>query len=83
MKKVFAALAFVAIAASPAMAQEVIESGLPTHLSNVSTFNATGMHAYASSPRGATHSVAQTGAAFDPDPNVRLQLQNQADINDR
>jgi hypothetical protein len=80
MKKIFAVLAFAAMAAAPAMAQEVIESGVPTHISGVSTFNANGFHAFAST-RGMNRGTAQSGMATDPDANVRLQLQN--DINDR
>src|SRR5690606_8887079 len=85
MKNTIAALILVAAAASPAMAGEAIESAVPTYLSAATAYSSEGYHAYASSPRVVTGSVVQHGAyAYtDPDVNVRLHLEKQADIIDR
>ena len=85
MKKTIAALILAAAVASPAMAQEFIESGLPTHVAPYSAFNSAGSQAYASTrPAASRHVVKQSSHSnVDPDANASLQQQNQNDIIDR
>ena len=67
------------------MAQEFIESGLPTQVAPYSTFNASGYHAYASSRSAAVrHERGQVShfVAY-PDASVYTQQQSQNDIIDR
>jgi hypothetical protein len=88
MKKMIAALVLAAAAASPVMAQEYVPSQLP-HPEAAYPATTSGFNAFASaSPRaravrqyGAVNNGAYVGT--DPDPNVRLQLQNEADSIDR
>jgi hypothetical protein len=88
MKKMIAALVLAAAVASPVMAQEYIPSSVPN---GEAAYPATsfGLNAFASAP-ARSRAVRQHGAignsmylGSDPDPNVRLQLQNEADSIDR
>ena len=84
MKTTIAALVLAAAVASPAMAQEFIESGLPTHIAApYSAFNTAGANAYASR-RPVRHQAQQTPHLnVFSDASVYLQQQNQNDIIDR
>ena len=88
MKKLIAALVLATAVASPVMAQEYVPSSIPN---SQAAYPATtsGMDAFASAPMHA-RSVRQRSSVAtdsfvgtDPDPNVRLQLQNEADSIDR
>jgi hypothetical protein len=90
MKKILAALAVVAAAATPAMAQtySAHAAAAPGYVTEDSA--GYGAYAYAPGAYGAGAVVApgvvyEFGryAGADPDPNVRQQLQNQSDIVDR
>jgi hypothetical protein len=84
MKKTIAALILATAIASPAMAQEVIESGLPTHLAaSYAPVNAPGSYAYASSQPAASHRAVQQRWYSNVDPNANVNSQNQNDIIDR
>lgn len=91
MKIVLAALAVAAIAATPAMAQTYrapVRAAAPGYMIQGDT--GYGAYAYVPGAYGpgsawGTGIVFEAGryAGADPDPNVRLQLQNQANITDR
>ena len=79
MKKMIAALVLVAAAASPALAQEYIDSGLPN--SGYTTFNTGGYGAYASTaPAQQTAKRHRAHVEMAPEMNVQS---NQSDIIDR
>jgi hypothetical protein len=86
MKTTIAALVLAAAVASPAMAQEFIESGLPTQVAAPYTaVNVSGSHAYASSPLFGSRYHVQQRSHWNVDSyaNVNSQSQNQNDIIDR
>ena len=78
MKKMIAAFVLAAAAASPAMAQEYIDSGLPN--SGYTTFNTSGYGAFASAPAQQTVRHSRAHAEMAPEMNVQS---NQWDIIDR
>ena len=76
MKKTIAALILAAAAATPAMAQTYVRSdGMVVQTQPTISF---GMYSQQYDSRIPNATFAQ-----DPDPDVRLQLQNQSDILDR
>lgn len=86
MKTTIAALILAAAVASPAMAQEFIESGLPTQVAApYAAFNTAGSHAYASSPLFVSRFDAKrvSHSNVDSYANANPQSQNQNDILDR
>jgi hypothetical protein len=84
MKTTIAALILAAAVASPAMAQEVIESSLPTQVAaSYGTFNAAGSQAYASTRPAASHRTVQQRWYSNVDPYANAPSQNQNDIIDR
>jgi len=82
MKKMFAALVLAAAVASPVMAQEYIPSSVPNGEAAypASSF---GFNAFASAPARTRVIRQQSNVGTDPDPSVRLQLQNETDSIDR
>jgi hypothetical protein len=80
MKKTLAALVLAAIAATPAMANSYRHSRTLAPSEGYVESDINGAYAYEPPMTGL---VVQSGmyAGADPDANVRLQLQNQADIN--
>jgi len=90
MKKMIAAFVLAAAVASPVMAQEYIPSSVPNGEAAYPAATM-GLNAFASasaSHRGRTvHQASTVGngayVGTDPDANVRLQLQNEADSIDR
>jgi hypothetical protein len=84
MKKTIAALILAAAVASPAVAQEVIESSLPTQVAaSYATFNAAGSQAYASTRPAVSHRAVQQRWYSNIDPDANVNSQNQNDIIDR
>lgn len=84
MKTTIAALILATAVASPAMAQEVIESSLPTQVAaSYATFNAAGSQAYASTRPAVSHNATQQRAYSNVDPYANVSSQNQNDIIDR
>ena len=79
MKKMIAAFVLVAAAASPAMAQEYIDSGLPT--SGYTTSNAGAYGAYASTAP-VQQTVKRHRERVEMAPEMSVQS-NQSDIIDR
>jgi hypothetical protein len=76
MKKTIAAMILAALAATPAMAQRYVRQAPPAA-------NGYAYDAYAYDAPAMTGVVVSNGryAGADPDADVRLQLQNQADTN--
>ena len=77
MKKAIAALILTAAAATPALAQTYVRSNEMV----VQTQPSYGM--YPSDIRQWDPRIINPTFAQDPDPNVRIQLQNQSDLIDR
>jgi len=79
MKKTIAALILAAAAATPAMAQTYVRSnGMVVQTQPTASY---GM--YPSDIRQWDPRIINPTFAQDPDPNVRIQLQNQSDLIDR
>jgi hypothetical protein len=77
MKRTIAALILAAAVATPAMAQTYVYSNGMTVQQPTVTY---GTYGYSQSYDSR---IINPTFAPDPDPNVRLQLQNQSDLQDR
>jgi hypothetical protein len=78
MKKTIAALILAAAVATPAMAQTYVYSNDMGPVYPVQPQVTYGSYGYGWDSR-----IINPTFAPDPDPNVRLQLQNQSDLTDR
>lgn len=88
MKKMIAALVLATAVASPVLAQEYIPSSVPNgETAYPAASSGFGAFASASMRTGAVRQYGSVGngvhVGTDPDANVRIQLQNEADSIDR